>query len=333
MKPRHGIALIAFTDKGHALARYLARAVQGEAVRCPQEASLAAWTALQFERAEALVFVGAAGIAVRALAPHVRHKAEDPAVVVVDEGGRWAVPLLSGHLGGANALAKSLAAVSGGTAVLTTATDSRSLFAVDSWARTQGLAVMEPEGIKRVSAKLLRGEQVLFQSAYPIEGALPRGLCRAMEGREADFAVSLQKPGGKALWLAPRVLVVGLGCRRGTAEEALRAFVQRVLAAQGWPMEAVAGLASIDAKKDEPGLVALAEALGWTLSFYSAAELRKAPGKYTESAFVEKTVGVGNVCERSAVLAGGALLVLKWAEDGMTAAVAERPLHLTWDWS
>ena len=97
--------------------------------------TLAGWTAQQFAAADALVFVGAAGIAVRAIAPHCQSKATDPAVVVLDECGRFAVPLLSGHLGGANDLACRLGAACGAVPVITTATDANGLFAVDEWAK------------------------------------------------------------------------------------------------------------------------------------------------------------------------------------------------------
>lgn len=121
------------------------------------KADLRAWTALAWEASDALLFVGAAGIAVRAIAPHVASKATDPGVVVIDEAGRFAVPLLSGHLGGANELAQTVARAAGAIPVITTATDVRGVWAVDTWARRAGLAVSNPEAIKRVSARLLSG--------------------------------------------------------------------------------------------------------------------------------------------------------------------------------
>lgn len=99
------VRLLAFTQKGMELARQLAAELSGEAARCGEGCTLDAWTADAFANADALVYVGAAGIAVRAVAPYAGNKASDPAVVAVDECGRFAVPLLSGHLGGANRLA------------------------------------------------------------------------------------------------------------------------------------------------------------------------------------------------------------------------------------
>ena len=120
-----------------------------------------------------IVFVGAAGIAVRAAAPYLAGKAYDPAVVVIDEQGRFVIPLLSGHLGGANELAGRLAEGLGATAVITTATDGRAVFAVDSWAKSHECVVFDPENIKYISGALLRGDTVGLRSAFPVDGLLP----------------------------------------------------------------------------------------------------------------------------------------------------------------
>lgn len=121
-------AYLAFTETGLALAKRLADSLPGSVVRCGQNGiSLAEWTSSQFVQSDALIFVGAVGIAVRAIAPHCRSKTTDPAVVVVDECGRFAVPILSGHLGGANDLARAIAAVCGAVPVITTATDAHGI--------------------------------------------------------------------------------------------------------------------------------------------------------------------------------------------------------------
>ena len=137
---------------------------------------LGVWTGERFADSDALVFIGATGIAVRAIAPHVRDKFSDPAVVSVDEAGQFAVPLLSGHVGGANDLAREVAAAIGARAVVSTATDVNGLFAVDEWARKQGLALVERQVAKEVSACLLDGGTVGFASDIAVEGALPSGV-------------------------------------------------------------------------------------------------------------------------------------------------------------
>lgn len=169
--------------------------------RCGHEAGqvhLADWTARQFAGSDALVFVGAVGIAVRAIAPHCQNKAQDPAVVVLDECGRFAVPILSGHLGGANDLARALAAVCGAVPVITTATDANGVFAVDEWAKHQNCTVLEPERIKKVSGALLAGRTVRFASDWPIAGSPPAGL--AEDAAAPDFALTLCPAGMRCIW-------------------------------------------------------------------------------------------------------------------------------------
>ena len=323
-------AYLAFTAKGEALAHRLAEALPGSVSRCGGDVTLKGWTAEHFAQDEALIFVGAVGIAVRAIAPYCKSKAADPAVVVVDEGGNFAVPLLSGHLGGANALARALAKVCGAVPVITTATDVNGLFAVDLWAKAQNCAVLEPERIKHVSGALLAGQTVRYWSPWPVEGETPAGVKKADAPEAADFALTLTPQGG-ALHLAPRIGVLGVGCRRGTTARQLEEAFAAFCAASGLSPAAVCAAASIDLKKDEPGLAAFCKAHGWPITFYPADELQAVPGQFTPSAFVASVTGVDNVCERSAVKAsGGTLLLPKTAGGGVTLALAVRPFAPNW---
>lgn len=323
-------AYLAFTAKGEALAHRLAEALPGSVSRCGGDMTLKGWTAEHFAQDEALIFVGAVGIAVRAIAPYCRSKAADPAVVVVDEGGSFAVPLLSGHLGGANALARALAKACGAVPVITTATDVNGLFAVDLWAKAQNCAVLEPERIKHVSGALLAGQTVRCWSPWPVAGEAPAGVKKADAPEAADFALTLTPQGG-ALHLVPRIGVLGVGCRRGTTARQLEEAFAAFCAASGLSPAAVCAAASIDLKKDEPGLAAFCKAHGWPITFYPADELQAVPGQFTPSAFVAGVTGVDNVCERSAVKAsGGTLLLPKTAGGGVTLALAVRPFAPDW---
>lgn len=326
------LRLLAFTDRGLALARTLAGALDGEASRCGAPLSLAEWTAGGFSQADALVFVGAAGIAVRAIAPHVRHKARDPAVVVVDEAGRFAIPILSGHLGGANDLARSIAARLGGTAVITTATDVRGLFAVDEWARRQGCRVQNPEAIVRFSAKVLSGGTAGIYSPWPIRGQPPEGAAPALE-ENCDAALTLRRESGDVLRLVPAIAVLGAGCRRGTSLRALEWAFAELLEEGGLNSLAFCKVCSIDLKREEPGLLAFCERRGLPLETFSAEELRNVEGDFSPSDFVRSVTGVDNVCERAAVLgSGGALIVKKQAGEGVTMAAALAPFSPDWRW-
>lgn len=323
---------LAFTARGMELAAALARALGGTPARCGAPEGLAGWTARAFRQAEGLVFVGAAGIAVRAIAPHVRSKAADPAVVVVDEAGRFAIPLLSGHLGGANDLARRIAALLGGQAVLTTATDVRGAFAVDAWARHQGCAVVNPAAIRRVSAKLLAGQAIALRTDWPPAGEPPPGVLLA-QGADCDVRVTLRPGQTDALVLVPRIAALGVGCRRGTPQAALEAAFSALLARGDLRPQAVRKACSLDRKQDEPGLLAFCRAHGFPLETFGAPALRAVPGDFAASPFVERVTGVDNVCERSAVLgSGGEILVKKQAGNGVTMALALAPYSPDWRW-
>jgi len=325
---RERISLTAFTARGRALAERLAEELGGS-VR-ENDRPLADWTRESFRSCGALVFVGAAGIAVRAMAPCLVSKTSDPAVICLDEGGRWVVPLLSGHLGGANALARRIAALTGGEAVITTATDLNGRFAVDLWAKKQGMALMQPERIKNVSAKILRGETITIDCPWPVAGPAPELVRR---GGDADAVVSYRARADGALQLVPRVLTLGIGCRRGTGADALEAAFQAFCTERGIVSEAIACAASIDLKRDEAGLLSFCISHGWPLRFYSAEELRCAPGEFTASAFVESVTGVDNVCERAAALcAGQSPVEKKFARGGVTFALAARQKSYDWSW-
>lgn len=275
-----------------------------------------------------IVFVGAAGIAVRAVAPYLAGKAFDPAVLVIDEAGRFVIPILSGHLGGANALAQRLADGLGAQAVITTATDGRAAFAVDTWAAAHGCAVVDPENIKHVSGALLRGEPVGLRSDFSVEGRLPAQV--TLDGTpDSGFVIGFDTkaaPFAHTLHLVPRVVFLGVGCRKGTDAQTIEQAAQAALDSAGVPWEAVRGVASIDVKQNEPGLLRFCEVHGLPLTVFSADTLQSVRGDFTPSDFVARTVGVDNVCERAAVCAaaGGTLLCRKTAQNGVTTALAQQ---------
>ncbi len=333
------IWLISYTARGRTLAARVKDILKGAGHACrtfalpkfAQEGdelltlSAADWAGAGFEQANALIFCCAAGIAVRAVAPHVRDKRRDPAVLVLDEGGTFVVPLLSGHLGGANALAVDLADQLPATPVLTTATDVNHLFAVDVFAKDNDLYIEDMTLAKAVSAALLHGEPVGFRSDLPVAGPLPKGL-RSGDGDLGVYVSAAEdNPFPRTLRLVPRRYVAGLGCRRGKSQAELVGFLLENLEKHGVRLHQLKALASIDLKRDEPGLVGLSEKLGLPFVTYSAEELKAVHGDFTPSAFVQEVTGVDSVCERAAVLAsGGALVVRKIAENGMTFALAKK---------
>lgn len=340
------VALISFTGAGADTCRKISEGLTTCGYECrafgkdrfagaaglfPLESSLAEWTAAVFAENDALIFVGAAGIAVRAIASHVRDKTLDPAVVVVDEKGRYAVSLLSGHLGGANDITVEIAGLIGAEPVITTATDINDRFAVDDWAKKNGLQISDMKIAKEISAAVLRGEPIGVSSDYPIEGELPEQLMyidSPSEHPEIGFRISIREdedPFEKTLRLIPKTVTVGMGCRKGTAIGAAEELLNKVLKEHGISVRSIEKICSIDIKKDEAALNQLAEKLGVPFEVFSAEELEQLDGEFTASGFVSRVTGVDNVCERAAVLGSrGDLITRKQALDGVTAAIAIR---------
>ena len=276
-----------------------------------------------FAESDALLFIGACGIAVREIAPHVRTKTEDPAVVVIDDQGRFVIPILYGHIGGANDLARGIASLIGAAPVVTTSTDGAGRFSADAWASRNGYRIDSMEEAKKISAAILTRD-VPVSSDYVLPETLPDGLVRGEEGESGVYiGVRGRTPFRTTLRLIPRTLTLGIGCRRGTEKKTLREAVEKVMKDNGLDMRAVGRIASIDVKKDEEGLRSLAAEMGAELLFFTADELNAVEGEFEESEFVKKTVGTGNVCERAAVLAGGKAIVRKTALTGVTVAVTE----------
>jgi len=313
-------ALAAFTRCGAELASRLAVEIGNARVfvpkrfvaskREPFDGTVFDWTEEWFFMANALVFVSAVGIAVRAIAPHVRDKTTDPAVVALDDTGQNVITLLSGHIGGGNDLARKIAAVTGGRAVVTTATDTHRIEAVDEWAVRNNCSVENPEMIKNVSAAMLDNK--------PVGVAITDELFK-----------ELSPPWPVTLWLRPRLLVLGVGCRRGIWKEALDEAVEDFLIGAGRSSMSIKAVASIDLKRNEPAITDFCSKHNLPFLTYSVEELNKAVGSFSSSQKVLETTGVDNVCERAAVLASGngVLLRSKTLYPGITLALAREAIR------
>lgn len=327
--------------------------------------SVGDWAGEQLGGKNALVFIGACGIAVRAVAPHITDKGQDSPVLVADEGGSYVIPIISGHMGGANELAVFLAERIGAVPVITTATDLNGKFAVDLFAKKNGLAVLNKEGIAKVSSKALAGETVKISIE---EGHLREEWFKEMHSKEVhskethakekhlekgyglpegielvsyppteyvDVIITSEKRKfDGAVFLSPKEYIIGMGCRRGKEKEKIEGFMERTLEGLGISREQIGALATIDLKNEEPGLLEFCRDNGIPFLTYSADELKEVEGVFHASGFVEEKTGVDNVCERAALKACGGrgrLLYEKHGEDGMTIAVARREWSVGFD--
>jgi cobalt-precorrin 5A hydrolase len=297
---------------------------------------LADAVAANFSAYRGHVFIMSTGIVVRMIAPHLRHKTSDPAVVVVDEGGRHAISLVSGHIGGANRLAAAVAEAVGAEPVITTATDIQGVPAIDLIAGRRHLAIENPGAIKHVNMALLTGSRIVVHDPYGwLESALPtKHVTRVAVNPEGldpgDAAISVDDTrrdlSPRWLRLRPPALIAGMGCNRNTPGSEIKQLLSEVLEHHRLAAGSLAGLATIDIKRDEPGLIALAEELALPLTFFTKEQLNRVRGVASPSARVKKHVGVESVCEAAAILGSdnGRLIVPKQRTKNVTVAIARR---------
>ncbi|WP_035104739.1 cobalt-precorrin 5A hydrolase [Desulfohalovibrio reitneri] len=333
-------AVYALTRRGAEMGRRLAAALSAD-LHLPRRLagagepgfdSLPELVARTFRAYDAHIFVAACGVAVRTIAPHLRDKYSDPAVVAVDAAGTFAVSLVSGHLGGANDLARRAAELLGAQPVVTTATDAAGAPAAEMLAVRAGLAVDGREAVVRTNLALAEGEPV---GLYDPEGWLPlepgeesffqRGGAEDVAAMEAGVWVEARlrglPPGHLAL--RPPALALGAGCRRGAAAGDILELIQTVLSDLNLSPLAVAGLASVELKRDEPGLLEAAARLGLEPVFYPAPALAAVDAP-TPSARVEAATGTPSVCEAAALLLADELAAARSLNQNKELACPKR---------
>jgi cobalamin biosynthesis protein CbiG len=332
------LAIVALTPRGQELGQRLAGALgRGEVLRVDGDARRSLEEL--FRAGRPLVCVMALGIVVRLLGPVTRDKEAEPPVVVVDEAGRFAVSVLGGHLGGANELARQVAAALGAVAVITTASEALGLPALDLIGRRQGWKIESHSRLTAVAAAAVRGEPIaVYQDAgspdlWQEVGAWPetfRVIDTWPPGRWAGvLAISdrvLDVPECPVVVYRPPTLVVGVGCRRGVPGDEIEALFREVCARHGLAPLSLGVVATASIKADEPGLQEFAARHGVPLRAFALDELAAVSPLPTPSEAVRARVGVAGVAEPAAMLAAGtrALLVPKHRGARVTMAVARR---------
>ncbi len=322
------VVIFSFSDKGHKLAEDIASTyVNTILVNHFKQKKLRECVEEFFEQNNLLIFVGAVGIAVRGIAPFICGKDVDPAVLSVDELGQFVIPLLSGHLGGANAHGEDLAKYLGATAVVTTATDINQVFAVDVWAKKEQLWIQNIDHIKYISSALLKGEKVGLITEYAMD-KLPEELEQVeLAGIQSGVLISeiYRQVFPHTLWVTPKSYVLGIGCRKNIEIDKFEIQLLNFLEEQKIPLDLVGTIASIDLKAEEEAILRFAEKYDIEFLTFKSEVLAQVEGEFHNSDFVKSVTGVDNVCERSAVLASGnkKIRIQKTVLNGMTIAVCK----------
>jgi cobalt-precorrin 5A hydrolase len=283
-----------------------------------------------FENYRTIVYIMASGIVVRDIAPYLKHKSVDPAVLVVDGKGEFVISLLSGHLGGANEKTLKLAEKIGAQAVITTMSDVMGKTAVDLIAMKLDCAIGSFEKAKDVTADIINDDLVSIVSDLDIIGKkLPVNIQVGNDAEAKSRIVVSNRRDVELLsddaLLIPRNIVLGLGCRRDTSFEKIDIFVKEELERNNINLKAIKRMASIDLKLDEKGLLEFSEKYNAKFLTYSSDDLVKYEDKFEVSEFVKRITGVGSVCETSGYIGSnfGKKISDKTAKNGMTLSIWE----------
>lgn len=286
------------------------------------------------------VFIMAAGIVVRLISPHLVDKEHDPAVVVIDDAGKFAISLLSGHLGGANELACKCAFLTGSREVITTATDANCLPSFDMLAKGEGWVIDDISRVKILNALLLDDEEIAVVD--------PTGRVRPFFHGQGNISfydtfmdafksgakgclyvtnrhLPPQAQSKKLLVLRPKNLVLGIGCNRGTSPEEIEEVVSVNLKRIFLSIKSVKCIATASAKREEAGLLAFAAKWGIPLEFFESARLNMVAVPSSPSLHALEAIGTVGVAEPAALLAsgGGSMLLKKVKSGNVTLAIAE----------
>ncbi len=337
-------ALISFTEKGRILSKKLASLlININCVRwCFEKHSDDQATTFQsisddfseiFEINQLIIFICAAGIAVRTISPYLQAKQTDPAVIVIDDCAKFVIPILSGHIGKANAFAKMIAETIEATAVITTATDIGNIFSPDSFAIANNLVITDLKIAKEIAAVALQGQKIGLSCNYPtinipneieLNRALPFGISINHNLHDNPFSTTLHLP--------PKNIVIGVGCKRNTELSVFEDSIKSTLQKRNISFSSITDICSINIKDSERCILEFSDKHNIKFTTYTSEQLKQLQGTFHSSSFVEAITGVDNICERSAMLcSGGTLILPKTVYNGVTIAIAEKPITIDFE--
>lgn len=315
------IKIYAFTDRGRALGEKL--------LRFSEESEFSNKSNIEenFKNSDALIFIGATGIAVRLIAPFIKSKTSDPAVIVIDDLGRYTISLLSGHLGGGNKLTLELSKFLNNQPVVTTASDGRNMEALDVFAKKHNLIIDDLKKMKEVMTDIVNYKRVGYFSEIAIK---PFGInfieSEDFMREDLDSWVIISSKNietfKKQMRLIPKNLNIGIGCKKDTPYEKISVALKGALSEVNCDIRGIKTVATILLKSKEKGLLKLCDDLGLKLTIYEEKEINKIEIE-EPSEFVYRTTGVYAVSEPCAKISGGEIILRKYKKDGVTVSIAK----------
>lgn len=277
-----------------------------------------------FSSYDGIIFVSSTGIAVRLISPYLISKLSDPAVVVIDDMGRFTISLLSGHIGGANELTNEITGILGSIPVITTASDGRGIEAVDVFAKKNNLFIENIKAAKTITSMMVEGKRIALISDLDLN----INYNNLVESEPDGYIVVTYKTDFKShlpfCILRPRILNIGIGCRRGKSSDEILDFITSVFRENNFCIKSIRAIGSIDIKADELGIIKAAKKLNCEFRTFTKKEITIVQDKFKGSSFVESQIGVKSVAEPSACLLGGEIILKRTAKNGITLSISKQ---------
>ncbi len=315
------LACIAFTGQGLVIAGSI-KSLEGIEADVYDKSSYKSSLDYIFAHYDHIVFISATGIAVRLCAPYLQNKSYDPGIVVIDDLGRFCISLVSGHLGGANELAIKLSELLKCQPVITTASDSRGIEAVDMFAKANGLYIENLADAKKITAMMLEGRKIKLESELKLKLDYYNISDEEYAGVVLVSSLNLIPQNVSCCILRPRNLNVGLGCRRGKSMAEILEAIAEVFDRNNLSQRSIKAVATVNIKADEQGIIDACRQLGCDMKVFERASIAGIEAAFQPSEFVRSRLGISSVCEPCACLAGGSLIVNKTIINGITIAVS-----------
>ena len=292
---------------------------------------------------DAIVFICSTGIAVRLIAPYVKSKVTDPAVIVIDDLGKYTISLLSGHIGGANELSSKIAHVLRNQLIVTTASDGRGIDAVDLFAMRHNFYIEDMEKAKDITALMVEGERIKLITEVDMQIKYEKielvnlndknirdenitdhskGIIAVTSIKDITNLLSELDREKPCCIIRPKNLNIGIGCRRGKTRDEIMAAIDLVFDEHNLSINSISKVGTIDIKHDEQGIIDVSNELGAEMILFSKSELEQVSDEFKGSDFVQSQVGVRSVCEPAASLLGTEMIVFKSVLNGVTIAVS-----------
>ncbi len=282
-----------------------------------------------WEKYDGIIFISATGIATRLIAPYIEHKTKDPAIIVIDDLGRYVISLLSGHIGGANEIASYIGMEIGGLPIVTTASDARGFQSIDIFAKENGYHMENMKSITRLTSMMVDGKKIGFYSEdrptldYPSLEILES--LEDIDDIDGLIIVSSERLMVDIPYtnLVPKNINIGIGCRKDMEGDRIITAIEEVLSELNISNKAIKSIGTVEIKKYEQGIIDTARYYDCPLKIFTIEDIKVVEDRFEKSQFVKDTIGVYSVAEPCAYLLGGEFISMKTKHNGITISITK----------